>query len=163
MENKVYELLDKLHIEYETVQHPPLFTCEDNKKYNIKMDAQICKNLFVRNKNKSKYYLISLPLEKRVNLKLLQESIEESRLSFVNEEVLEEKLKIKSGAVSIFNIINVQNSDVIFILDEEILSFDKVAFHPNVNTSSVIFNPKQISKILSFYNIDYKFINLQKK
>ena len=56
MENKVYELLDKLHIEYEIVQHPPLFTCEDNKKYNIKMDAQICKNLFVRNKNKSKYY-----------------------------------------------------------------------------------------------------------
>lgn len=160
MENKVYELLEKLNIEYEKVEYPPLFSGEDNKKYNIQIDAVICKNLFIRNKNKSKYYLIALPLEKRINLKLLQETLRESRLSFGDEEVLEEKLKIKSGAVSIFNIVNVEKTDVVFILDEEILNCDKVAFHPNVNTLSVLFNPDNINKILGHYNVEYKFIKI---
>ena len=103
MQNEVYKLLDKLNIEYTKIEHPPLFTCENNEKYNIKFDAVVCKNLFIRNSNKSQYYLVSLPLEKRVDLKSLQMLLEEKRLSFGNENVLEEKLGIKSGAVSIFN------------------------------------------------------------
>ena len=71
MENEVYKLLDKLNIEYTKVEHPPLFTCEDNEKYNIKFDAVVCKNLFIRNSNKSQYYVISLPLEKRIDVKSL--------------------------------------------------------------------------------------------
>lgn len=158
MENKVYKLLDKLNIKYTKIEHPPLFTCEDNKKYNIKFDAVVCKNLFIKNSSKSQYYVVSLPLEKRVDLKLLQMILGEKRLSFGNENILEEKLGIKSGAVSIFNIINLKDKDIIFILDEDILKYEKVGFHPNINTATVIFNPKEITKIFENYNIKYKFI-----
>ena len=160
MENEVYKLLDKLNIEYTKIEHPPLFTCEDNEKYNIKFDAIVCKNLFIRNSNKSQYYLVSLPLEKRVDLKSLQMLLEEKRLSFGNENVLEEKLRIKSGAVSIFNIINLKDNDIIFVLDEEILKYEKVGFHPNINTETVIFNPQEIYKIFECYNVKYKFIEI---
>ena len=160
MQNEVYKLLDKLNIEYTKIEHPPLFTCEDNEKYNIKFDAVVCKNLFIRNSNKSQYYLVSLLLEKRVDLKSLQMLLEEKRLSFGNENVLEEKLGIKSGAVSIFNIINLKDNDIIFVLDEEILKYEKVGFHPNINTETVIFNPKEITKILEFYNVEFKFIKI---
>lgn len=162
MEHEVYELLDKLNIEYTKVNHPPLFTCEDNKKYNIKFDAVVCKNLFIRNSNKSQYYLVSLPLEKRVDLKSLQILLGEKRLSFGDENVLEEKLGIKSGAVSIFNIINLKDNDIIFILDEDILKYEKIGFHPNINTATVIFNPKEIHKIFECYGIEYKFIKIDK-
>lgn len=158
MKNEVYQLLNKLHIQYDKVEHPPLFTCEDNKKYNIKFDAIVCKNLFIRNSNKSHYYLVALPLEKRVDLKLLQMLLGEKRLSFGNENVLEEKLRIKSGAVSIFNIINLKDKDIMFILDEDILKCEKVGFHPNINTETVIFNPKELNKIFEYYNVNYKFI-----
>lgn len=160
MENEVYRLLDKLNIEYTKVEHPPLFTCEDNEKYNIKFDAIVCKNLFIRNSNKSQYYLVALPLEKRVDLKLLQMLLGEKRLSFGNENVLEEKLGIKSGAVSIFNIINLRDKDIILVLDEDILRYEKVGFHPNINTATVIFNPKEITKILEHYNVEFKFIKI---
>ena len=103
MQNKVYKLLHLLNIKYIKVEHPPLFTYEDSKKYNIKFDAMICKNLFIRNSNKSHYYVISLPLEKRIDLKYLQVELEETRLSFADENSLEGKLGIKTGAVSIFN------------------------------------------------------------
>ncbi len=160
MKEEVYKLLDKLHIKYEKIEHPPLFTCEDNVKYNIKFDAVVCKNLFIRNNNKSQYYLVALPLEKRMNLKSLQNILEETRLSFSDENMLEEKLKIKSGAVSIFNIINIKDNDIIFIVDEEILNCEKVGFHPNENTETVIFNPKELNKIFECYNIKYKFIKI---
>lgn len=160
MENEVYKLLDKLNIEYTKIEHPPLFTCKDNEKYNIKFDAVVCKNLFIRNSNKNQYYLVSLPLEKRVNLKALQMLLREKRLSFGNENVLEEKLGIKSGAVSIFNIINLKDNDIILILDEDILKYEKVGFHPNINTETVIFNPKDITKIFKNYNVKYKFISI---
>ena len=158
MKNEVYQLLNKLHIQYEKIEHPPLFTCEDNEKYNIKFNAIVCKNLFIRNSNKSQYYLVVLPLEKRVDLKLLQMLLGEKRLSFGNENVLEEKLGIKSGAVSIFNIINLKDKDIMFILDEDILKCEKVGFHPNINTETVIFNPKELNKIFEYYNVNYKFI-----
>jgi len=158
MKNEVYKLLNKLQIQYDKIEHPPLFTCEDNEKYNIKFDAVVCKNLFIRNSNKSQYYVISLPLEKRIDLKSLQMLLGEKRLSFGNENVLEEKLGIKSGAVSIFNIINLKDTDIIFILDEDILKYEKIGFHPNINTATVIFNPKEIHKIFEGYNVKYKFI-----
>ena len=160
MENEVYQLLNKLYIKYEKVEHPPLFTCEDNEKYKIKFDAMVCKNLFIRNSNKSQYYIVALPLEKRVDLKLLQMLLGEKRLSFGNENVLEEKLGIKSGAVSIFNIINLKDKDIMFILDEDILKCEKVGFHPNINTETVIFNPQEIHKVFECYNVKYKFIEI---
>ncbi len=160
MENEVYKLLDKLNIEYTKIEHPPLFTCEDNEKYNIKFDAVVCKNLFIRNNNKSQYYVVSLPLEKRVDLKSLQMILGEKRLSFGNENVLEEKLGIKSGAVSIFNIINLKDKDISFILDEDILKYEKVGFHPNINTETVIFNPKELHRIFECYDVKYKFIKM---
>ena len=160
MKNEVYKLLNKLQIQYDKIQHPPLFTCEDNEKYNIKFDAEVCKNLFIRNSNKSQYYLVTIPIEKVVNLKYLQSLLEETRLSFGNENILEEKLGIKTGAVSIFNIINLKENDIIFVLDNEILKYEKVAFHPNVNTETVMFNPKELNKIFEYYNVNYKFITI---
>ena len=160
MENEVYQLLNKLYIKYEKIKHPPLFICEDNEKYKIKFDAIVCKNLFIRNSNKSQYYFVALPIEKRVDLKLLQMLLGEKRLSFGNENVLEEKLGIKSGAVSIFNIINLKDKDIMFILDEDILKCEKVGFHPNINTETVIFNPQEIHKIFECYNVKYKFIEI---
>lgn len=158
MENEVYKLLDKLNIEYTKIEHPPLFTCDDNKKYNIKFDALVCKNLFIKNNNKSQYYLFALPLEKKMNLKSLQILLEETRLSFANENILEEKLGVKSGAVSIFNIINLKDRDIVFVLDKDILKYEKVAFHPNINTVTVVFSSKELSKIFEYYNVKYKFV-----
>ncbi len=155
MDSKVYDLLEKLEIEYDVIEHPPLFSSEDTEKYNIKIDAKICKNLFLRNSNKSKYYLYITTIDKRVNLKELQSQLQESRLSFGDEDALYEKLKIKKGSVSIFNIVNVEKLDVTIIIDKEIFDCEKVAFHPNINTLSVTFNPNGLEKILRFYNIDF--------
>ena len=40
----------------------------------------------------------------------------------------------------------------------EILTHEKVGFHPNINTETVTFNPKEINKIFDYYNAKYKFM-----
>ena len=160
MEEKVYKVLKELNIEYEKVEHPALYTVEDCEKYNIKMEGLECKNLFLRNKEKTKYYLVSLPLEKRANLKEIQEKLRETRLSFGSDEVLYEKLGIQSGSVSLLNIIEVEKADVKFIIDKCVLDANKVGFHPNVNTATVLFKPQDIETILKKYGVEYEFMDI---
>ena len=160
MEEKVYEAFKQLNIEYEKVEHPPLITCEDIEKYKVKIDGVDFKNLFIRNKNKSRYYLVCLPVEKRANLKELEAKLQETKLSFGSEETLYEKLRITSGSVSLLNIIEVEKTDVKFVIDKSILQAKKIGFHPNVNTATVLFEPEGINKIMQFYNAEYEFIEL---
>lgn len=160
MEEKVYKILEELGIEYEKVTHPALFTVEDDKKYGIKFNGISCKNLFVRNEKKTKYYLIILPTTKRANLKDIQKKLNETRFSFGNEEALFEKLRIRSGSVSLLNIIEVERTDVKFVIDKSILSAEKVGFHPNKNTATVLFDSKYIEKILNNYNVEYEFLDI---
>lgn len=158
---EVLEVLNQLEIEYETIYHPALYTCADNDKYQVKIDGCACKNLFLRNKNKSCYYLFSLPTEKKANLKQLQEKLQETKLSFASEQDLEEKLHIQTGSVSLLNIIKVKNTDVIFLIDETVWKDKKVAFHPNINTATVLFSPREIEKILNHYHATYRFLKME--
>ena len=158
VQEKVYTLFKKLNIPYEVAFHTALKSQADNEENPRNIDGVILKNLFLRNKNKSKYYLFTLPLDKRADLGELSEKLLESRLSFGNEKSLAEKLEIKPGSVSLLNIIGVEKTDVIFIIDSEVLDYDRIALHPNDNTASIIFSPKEISNILDCYSIEYIFI-----
>lgn len=158
--SEVYAFFDRLGIPYRKVEHPPMFTQADNDKYRPKIDAVIFKNLFLRNKNKSRYYLLSLPLYKKADLLLLQHILGESRLSFGVEAMLEEKLNIKAGSVSVLNIIGVKKTDVIFLIDRSALEYEMIGVHPNDNTATIIFPPGALSKIFDFFGIEYRFLEL---
>jgi len=160
MEEKVYKVFEELDIEYERVEHPAMYTCADHDKYEVQMNGMFCKNLFVRNEKKSNYYLIALPAEKRADLKAIQEKLQDTKLSFGSEAALYEKLRITSGAVSILNIIEIENTDVKVIIDKALLSADKVTFHPNINTVTLSFSPNDIEKIMKKYNVFHKVIDL---
>lgn len=161
MEEKVYKVFNNLNIEYDVIHHPAAFTCNDINEDEIKFDGVACKNLFLRNKNKSKYYLILMPINKKVEIKSIEKLLDETKMSFGSEEVLAEKLNITRGSVSMLNIIGVEKTDVTFIIDKCILDNNKVGFHPNVNTATIIFSTKDIEKILNHYNVDYRFITIE--
>jgi Ala-tRNA(Pro) deacylase len=95
----VYALFDALCIKYDVVEHPPLFSQADNEKHRVNIGAMIFKNLFLRNADKSHYYLLSLPLTKRADLVKVREILAESRLSFGEEDALLDKLNIRPGSV----------------------------------------------------------------
>jgi len=160
MKEKVYKYLNDLEIEFEIHEHQPLYTCADHDKYGLVFDAIGCKNLFLRNHNKSAYYLISMPEVKRIDLHTLSEILGEKKLSFASEEDLFDKLRVTTGSVSILNTIECDKS-VIVIVDRDIVIDEKVGFHPNDNAVTILFKGTEIDKILGSLDIEYRFIDLE--
>jgi len=158
---RVYALLDMLGIEYGKVDHPAMFTQADSELHPAQIDAVILKNLFLRNKDKSKYYLYSLPLTKRADLAAVAKALGETRLSFGDEYTLQEKLNIQHGAVSFLNVIGLEHTDVSLLIDSSAFYCDQIGVHPNDNTATVILNPQDIEKILFACGVEYRFLSLE--
>ena len=63
---EVIDVFENLHIEYKLIRHPAVFSkADDYKVKDIDFGGVICKNLFVKDKKANKFYLVSLPKDKR--------------------------------------------------------------------------------------------------
>lgn len=127
--------LDSLGISYTIHSHPPVFTCEELEAYAI--PGLSCKNLFLRDQKKRRYFLVIMPAAKRTDLATLGNTVGERKLSFVNPDTLKEKLGVEPGAVSPFGLMNSKASDVEVYIDREVMDAPLVHFHPNRNTASL--------------------------
>lgn len=161
----IYNKLDELKIEYSIINHKAMFSINDTNFEDFTNNIIIGKNLFLRNKNKTKYYLIILPLTKKINLEQLSEKLNETRFSFANEKELYNYLKILPGSVSYLNIITAEKlggsiKEVTYIVDKQLMESELVAFHPSDNTASVVTKPKVISTIFEEYGLEYNIIDL---
>jgi ribosomal protein S18 acetylase RimI-like enzyme len=158
---RVYALLDRLGIEYGKVSHPPIFTQADSELRPADIDAVIFKNLFLRNKDKSRYYLYSLPLSHRADLAAVAKALGETRLSFGDEDALQEKLNIRHGAVSFLNAVDAESTDVTLLIDCSAFGCDRIGVHPNDNTATVMLKPHDIQRILDACGVKHRFLALE--
>ena len=101
----LYEILKKLEISYEEVEHEAVFTMEDIKKLDEHLEGMQLKNLFVKDRFDNRY-LIVVDEDKRVDLKALKENLNLNKLSFCKEDELMNILKITSGAVTPLAVVN---------------------------------------------------------
>lgn len=76
-EVRVYDLLDELDIEYWRIDHEVAQTMEDCEEVDRILDAVICKNLFLCNRQKTKFYLLMMPGDKAFKTKELSAQIQE--------------------------------------------------------------------------------------
>lgn len=159
---EVLNVFKTLDIDYKLIRHVAIFNRKDEELVrNIDFDGEICKNLFVKDKKNNKFYLISMPVSKRADLKKIADELNSDRLSFGNEEELWEKLHIRPGSVSILNVIGAPDTDVTFVIDENLKNCERVSFHPNDNTASISFESKNLTKILDKYNKEYLFLEVE--
>ena len=137
-EKRVYELLDRLGIAYERVDHEAAETmeaCEEIDKFLA--PAVICKNLFLCNTQKTKFYLLMIRGDKKFKTKEISSQIHSARLSFAPAEKMEEYLDILPGSVSVLGLMNDKEHQVQLLVDEDVLNTEYVGCHPCVNTSSL--------------------------
>ena len=147
----IYEVLNKLNIEYQMVEHEEVFTAEQSKHIKNMIEGVGGKTLFLKDKNN--YYLYLLDDERQANLKFLSKSLNIGRLSFGNEDELYDKLKLKKGSVTPLGIIN-DNSSVILIIDKT-LKGKKILTHPNINTATVSIRYDDLIKFIKYCNNTY--------
>ena len=136
-EMRVYDLLDKLGIEYERTDHIAAMTMEDCMEIDRILDVVICKNLFLCNRQKTKFYLLMMPGDKVFKTKDLSSAIGSSRLSFADPADMEKYLDITPGSVSVMGLMNDKEGHVQLLMDRPVVESELLGCHPCVNTSSL--------------------------
>ncbi len=136
-EIRVYDLLDRLGIRYQRTDHEPADTMEACNRIDAVLGVLICKNLFLTNRNKSKFYLLMMPGDKPFRTKELAHQHGLQRLSFASAEDMEKYLDIHPGSVSVMGLMNDTEHRVQLLVDEDVLKEEYFGCHPAVNTSSL--------------------------
>ena len=148
-EIRTYAFLDSLGVEFDRTDHPdtPATTMEVCAEVDAILDVKICKNLFLCNRQKTKFYLVVMPGDKPFKTKELSGQMGISRLSFGDESRMEEFLDLHPGSVSVLGLMN----------DKE----HRFGCHPCENTSSIRFKTADLTdKILPALGIEPVLVKL---
>lgn len=160
-ELKAYDLLDELGISYIRADHDALPTVDACQEVERLLGMEICKNLFLRNAQKTDFYLLLMPGNKRFRTAVLSKQIGSARLSFGEAELMEPLLDLTPGSVSVLGLMNDREQRVRLLIDRDILENEYFGCHPCINTSSLKFRTKDlVEKILPAINHEYTLVDI---
>lgn len=147
-EQRAYALLDELGVEFDRTDHPdePATTMEVCAEVDAVLNVKICKNLFLCNRQKTKFYLVIMPGDKPFKTKELSKQMGISRLSFGEESSMEELLDLHPGSVSVLGLMNDKENQVQLVIDRDVLNEEYFGCHPCENTSSIRFKTADLKE-----------------
>lgn len=178
-EVRVYDLLDSIGVDYDRLDHAPAMTTEVCDAVNAAFGrmtleefkaedsndrtkhAIICKNLFLCNRQKTKFYLLMIPGDKKFLTKNLSAQINSARLSFAGEEDMLKFLDVTPGSVSVLGLMNDHDHIVQLLIDSDVLQSEYVGCHPCINTSSLRMKTKDLmEKVIPALQHEPVIVNL---
>ena len=145
-EIRVYDFLDSLGVTYQRIDHEAAMTMEACEEIDRTLEATICKNLLLCNRQETRFYLLMLPGDKVFKTKDLSAQIGSSRLSFAKAEYMEQYLDITPGSLSVLGLMNDKDRMVRLLIDEDVLKDPYFGCHPCINTSSLKFTTKDFTE-----------------
>jgi len=83
-ENRVYDLLEELSIPFVRIDHDAMNTIDECQDVDKFLGVEICKNLFLCNSQKTKFYLLMMPGHKKFVTRDFCKQINSSRLSRIS-------------------------------------------------------------------------------
>ena len=146
-EMRTYDYLDRLGIRYQRTDHERADNMEACNTIDAVLGVIICKNLFLCNRQKTAFYLLMMPGDKKFKTKELSAQINSARLSFAEPEDMLRLLDIEPGAVSVMGLMNDRNRDVRLLIDGDVLKDEYIGCHPCVCTSSLKMKTKDMTDI----------------
>ena len=156
----VFACLNRLGIDFEMIEHPPVPTISEAMKYWKDLEATHCKNLFFRNHKGNKHYLVVFDARQQLAIRDLEQRLKQGKLSFASEKRMAKYLAIQPGSVSPFGLLNDTENHVHLFLDAQLKNSKKISFHPNDNTASLVLSFSDFLKYLETIGNSFEFIDL---
>ncbi len=147
-EEACYGLLDSLNIPYARADHDAAMTIELCHQVEVVLEAKICKNLFLCNRQKTDFYLLLIDGDKIFKTKYLSSQLGCSRLSFAEGAQMEALLGVQPGSASVLALRNDKAQKVRLVIDRSVLNKDYFACHPCINTATVSFLTRDLEEKL---------------
>lgn len=166
-EHHILEHLDTLGISYRLHRHPPVFTVEEAQKHHQDMPGGHSKNLFLRDKKKNQILVVAQETTP-VRLNELAAHMGLKRLSFGSPERLMATLGVEPGSVTPFALLHAQQAistqerPLKIVLDEALMAYDQVYFHPLHNAATVGITPKCLLMFIESTGHTAQIIDLEK-
>lgn len=145
----VEQYLAALGIPFTRHEHPPVATVAEAETHWAGIDALHAKNLFLRNQKGTRHFLVVLAFTRRADLAALGDLFGERKLGFASAERLRSHLGLAPGSVSPFGLINDRDRRVEVAIDAAIRDAARVAFHPNVNTATLVLSGADFRRYLA--------------
>ena len=139
--------LQELGIAATTHQHPAVFTVAEAQKHCSHLPGGHCKNLFLRDKKKRNWLIVTLS-DTRIDLKHLGRQLGVGNFNFASPERLMELLGVTPGSVTPFALINDSEQRVNVVLDETLFGFNWLNYHPLVNSATTAIAPDDLLKFI---------------
>jgi Ala-tRNA(Pro) deacylase len=146
---KLAELLADLDITYDAIDHPPLHTSLAADEFMIERPGTRLKNLFLRDNEGKRHFLVITAHNKQLDLKALSKQQGLSRLGFASSERLATYLKVAPGCVSMLAVVNDKQNEVSLWVDQDIWGGDLFHCHPFENTQTWLLSKADLE---TFFN-----------
>lgn len=159
-QKELYDLLNSLSVQFEYHEHPPVATIEDALTHWKDYRAGRCKNIFFRNHKGDRHYLVILEHLAQLKIKELEQRLKQGKLTFASDRRLYKYLGVEPGSVSPFGLINDKEKHVHLFIDEKLQAFERLAFHPNINTATLVISKTDFISFLEHTGNNYEFIAL---
>ena len=161
----IFAFLQEHRIPYVSFSHPVTDDLEGKLKNdgdNGVFGATHCKNLVLSNRQKTRFYLLTLPFGKRFRTGPVSRQMASARLSFAENSILEGILHTRSGMVSPLELIFDKEKEIAFSMDRELQNAAKLCFHPSDDTCTVVIENKDFfEKFLPAAGIKVNFVNIE--
>jgi len=145
---ELFARLDALGIAHRTVEHRPVFTVEDGADLKAAQPGAHSKNLFVKDK-KGALFLVCAAADTKVDLNALSRALGLGRFSFGKPALLMEALGVTPGSVTLFALINDPDARVRLVLDQALLAWEIVNFHPLRNDATTAVAPADLLRFVA--------------
>lgn len=173
----VYDLLESKGIWYKATEHKALFSMDDLCDVELPYPESDAKNLFLRDKKKKNWYLVTVNGNKKVDLKKLREEQGTKALTFGSPDELMDKLGLIPGSVTPFGLLNKEENEVPLYIDEDFLHNHEgisgdgapegtdglIGIHPNENTATVVLRTEDLLDIIREHGTIIKVIKIPEK
>ena len=160
MYQKVVDRLNELGIPFQIVEHEPVLTTEQADRFIEGIEGVRTKTMFLTNKKKRNFYLVIIDDAKRLDMDVFKEIVEENRIKMASAEMLNDKMMLLPGTVSPFGLLNNRDKDIQVYFDQEIVSEERMCFHPNTNEKTIFINTQYLFTFLKAIGYEPHVIKL---
>lgn len=115
--NGVLSLLESAALKYEVTEHQPIYTVEEGEALKLPHPEAIARTLFLCDDKHQNFWLVTLPKDKKLDLKALRAQLGSRRLTFAAAEELDAMLNLPPGSVTPLGALNDAEGRVPVIID----------------------------------------------
>jgi Ala-tRNA(Pro) deacylase len=159
-DGSLFDFLAQHGVEYVRHDHPPVFTCDEEKVNVPESGAVRTKNLFMRDRRGRRHLLLVTTCAKSVSIDRFAEVSGADRLSFASAERLQKYLGVEPGAVTVLGLVNDAQHDVELFVDAEVWNAPSLHAHPLRNDATLVLSHDALVRFLAATGHRHQVVNL---